>query len=117
MADPGERGGGDEPTRAERDAEFLAWSATQPIRFGLVDGRRVRLGEEHQGDGRLALARVIAERAFGSAAEAEAWLTSPARDLGGLSPVDLIVESDQGSRVALLALVRLHRGMLAAGDG
>ena len=117
MNDPGEREGGAVSVQAQADAEFLEWAAGQPTRFGVVDGRRVRLAEEHQGEGRLALARGIAMRAFGSADTADAWLAAPTPDLGGLSPADLITENDEGSRLALLALVRLHRGMLASGDG
>ena len=117
MNDSGEREGGAVSVQAPGDAEFLEWAARQPIRFEVVDGRRVRLSEERQGEGRLMLARGIAVRAFGSVDTANAWLATPAPDLGDLSPADLIAEGDEGSRLALLALVRQHRGMLAVGDG
>ncbi len=112
-----EREGGAGSAQAKADAEFRDWAAEQPIRFGLVDGVRVRLAEEHQGGARLALAGAMAIRGFGSAEAADAWLTTPTPDLGGLSPADLIAESDEGSRLALMALVRRHRLMLDAGDG
>ena len=99
------------------DAESTAWMATQPLLFGVVDGRRARLPEERQGDGRLALARGIAVRAFGSEAVADAWLEAATPDLGGLSPADLVVDSDEGSRLALLHLVRHHRRTMDGGDG
>jgi hypothetical protein len=89
----------------------------QPIRFGLVEGRRALLPEEHQGDARLALARGIAGRAFGSVGAADAWLAAATPELGGLAPRDLIAESAEGSRIALVHLVRHHRQILDAGDG
>ena len=58
------------------DAEFAAWAASQPMLFAMVDGRPGRLPEEHRGDGRLALARGIAVRAFGLEAAADAWLAA-----------------------------------------
>lgn len=112
-----EREGGAGSAQAKADAEFRDWAAEQPIRFGLVDGRRARLPEEHQGGARLALARAMAIRGFGSAEAADAWLVTPTPDLGGLSPADLITESDEGSRLALIALVRLHRLVLDTDNG
>ena len=112
-----EREGGAGSAQAKADAEFRDWAAEQPIGFGLVDGRRVRLAEEHQGGARLALARAMALRAFGCPEAADAWLATPTPDLGGLSPTDLIAESEEGSRLALMALVRRHRLMLDAGNG
>ena len=112
-----ERDGGARSAQAKADAEFRDWAAEQPIRFGMVDGRRVRLAEEHQGGARLVQARALALRAFGSVKAADAWLATPTPDLGGLSPGDLIAESDEGSRLALMALVRRHRLMLDTGNG
>ncbi len=112
-----EREGGAGLAQAKADAEFRDWAAEQPIRFGVVDGRRVRLAEEHQGGARLVQAHAMALRAFGSTEAADAWLTTPTPDLGGLSPADLIAESDEGSRLALMALVSLHRLMLDVASG
>ena len=116
MDHPEDRGDAD-ANRERGNTEFLEWAAGQTFRFGLIDGRRVRLDEEQQVEGRLALARNIATRAFGTVDAADDWLATPTPDLGGLSPADLIAESDEGGRLALLALVRQHRRMLAAGDG
>ena len=91
------------------DAEFAAWAASQPMLFAMVDGRPGRLPEEHRGDGRLALARGIAVRAFGLEAAADAWLAAATPDLSGLSPADLVADPDEGSRLALLHLVRHRR--------
>ncbi len=99
------------------DAKFTAWASSQPLLFAMVDGRPARLPEEHQGRGRLALARGIAVRAFGSEAVADAWLEAATPDLGGLSPADLVADSDEGSRLALLHLVRHHRRTMDGGDG
>ena len=99
------------------DAEFVDWAASQSLRFGLVEGRRTLLAEEHQDQARLALARGIAVRAFGSTATADAWMATATPDLGGLSPGDLIGESDEGSRIALVHLVRHHRRILDVGGG
>jgi hypothetical protein len=101
----------------EADAEFTAWVASQPLLFGVVDGRGTRLPEERQGDGRLALARGIAVRAFDSEAAADAWLAAATPDLGGLSPADLVADSDEGSRLALFHLVRHRRRAMVRGDG
>jgi uncharacterized protein (DUF2384 family) len=64
----------------------------------------------------MVLARAIAVRAFGSEAEADAWLAATTPDLGGLSPADLIADSDEGSRLALLVLVQHHRRTMDRGD-
>jgi hypothetical protein len=117
MADPVELEGDAASARAQGDVEFREWAARQPLGFGLVDGQRVRLAEEHQGEARLALARAMAIRAFGAPEAADAWLATPTSDLGGLSPADLVTESDEGRRLALIALVRRQRLMLDAGDG
>ncbi len=111
------REGGGGSAQAKADAEFRDWAAEQTIRFGVVDGRRLRLAEEHQGGARLELARTMALRAFGSPGVADAWLATPTPGLGGLSSADLVVESDEGSPIALMALVRLHRLMLDAASG
>ena len=89
--------------------EFLEWAGSQRIRFGVVGGRRMRLPEEQQAEARLGIAGDIARRAFGCDAMADTWLRSPSEDLGGVSPAAFVTESDEGSRLALLALVRQRR--------
>ena len=112
-----ERGSYAPPVAPASDAEFHAWADRQPARFGIVDGRRVRLAEEHQGAARLAMARAIAARVLGGPDAGDEWLETPAPDLDGRTPADMAAVGDEGSRLALLALVRRHRREPETGDG
>ena len=97
-------------------SERSDWAAQQPLAYELVGGRLVRLGNEHQGPARLAVMRRIAEGVFGCAERAVAWIATPSPQFGGLSPADLANENEEGSQLALRALIRWHRTTLELDD-
>jgi hypothetical protein len=49
--------------------------------------------------------------------EAASRVTAARQGLGALSPADQVVDSDEGSPLALLHLVRHHRRTMDGGDG
>ena len=93
--------------------ELMDWAERQPLAFELVNGRLARLSEEHQGPARLLAMQRITEGVFGCADRASTWMATPSPMLGGLSPSNLACESDEGSQLALRALVRWHRSTLS----
>ena len=93
--------------------ELMDWAERQPLVFELVNGRLTRLSEEHQGPARLLAMQRIAEGVFGCADRARTWMAAPSPMLGGLSPSILAREGDEGSQLALKALVRWHRSTLS----
>ena len=93
------------------------WAARQPLAYELVEERLVLSAEEHQAPARLAALRRIAKGVFGHSDQANAWLTRPSPDFGGLSPADLANDSEEGNQLVLRTLIRWHRTTLEPGDG
>lgn len=99
------------------DTERAAWAAQQPRLYELVGDRLVLSPEHAQAPSRTAALRHVAEQVFGHVNQANTWLTTPSAALGGLSPADLAEEGDEGSQLALQALIRSHRAPLEPDDG
>lgn len=95
--------------------EFRTWQAGQPVRFGLVDGRPVRLPEEAQGASRVARVRQVAGRVLASEAAVTAWLEHPLAALGGLEPETLAADGEEGCQAVLRTLVAMGRLREGAG--
>ncbi len=97
------------------EAAFLAWVAQQPLAFELVDGRPVRLPDDCQVPSRLARVRQLATKVLAGETAAEAWISTPQVELGGLEPETLALDGEEGCQLVLRELVRLGRQREAAG--
>ncbi len=98
------------------EAEFRTWEAQQPLAFELVDGCPVRLPDDCQGPSRLARLRQLAMEVLADAAAAEAWISTPQIELGGLEPETLALDGEEGCQLVLRELVRLGRLREASRD-
>jgi hypothetical protein len=96
-------------SEALSEAEFRTWEAQQPLAFELVDGRPVRLLDDRQGPSRLVRVRQLAMKVLADEAAAEAWISTPQVELGGLEPETLALEGEEGCQLVLRELVRLCR--------
>ncbi len=97
------------------EAEFTTWEALQPMAFGLVDGRPVRLPHEEQGPARLARVRQLAVKVLADEPAVTAWMGTPLAELGGLEPDALAADGEDGCQMVMQELVRLGRQREAAG--
>jgi uncharacterized protein (DUF2384 family) len=91
------------------EAEFRAWEAQQPLRFGLADGRPVRLPDEGQGRPRVARVRHVAVQLLPDEVAVDTWMASPQVTLGGLEPKVIAEESERGCQLVLRTLVTMSR--------
>ncbi len=94
---------------AKTEAEFRTWEAQQPLAFELVDGRPVRLPDDHQGPSRLARVRQLALKVLADEAAIAAWMGAPQVELGGLEPEALAADGEEGCQLVLRELVRMGR--------
>ncbi len=96
-------------SEAMTETAFRAWEARQPLAYELVDGRPVRLPDDHQGPSRLARVRLLAMKVLADEAAVTAWMGAPQVELGGLEPEALAADGEEGYQLVLRELVRLGR--------
>jgi len=103
-------------SEAMTEAEFRTWEAQQPLAFELVDGRPVRLPDDHQGPSRLARVHQLARKVLADEGLIAAWMSTPQVELGGLEPETLALDGEDGCQLVLRELVRLGRLREASRD-
>jgi len=101
------------PTPMNLD-DTVTTAAQQPLPFALIDGQPAPSPAADDPTARLAKLRQVATTVMGD--RAEGWIANPTPALGGLAPVDLAADSEEGCQEAIRHLIATHppRG---AGDG